>query len=226
MIMSSWEYTNTGASTTPENEELVRRIFAYIGYATEPEHSLDGSETVFEKPTVYCCKESDYEPATGHFTGAFSGFETQDLINLLNALFPGTVIYEHFTSGSTASDAWDCCDHVYDPGDMTCTVNTDDYYYGGPGHYGESEWKERFEIRPPKAEHVASLIDLSTKDGNGELTTLLLELSEKLAKGLVTCREIPGDTRKIGEHYDVCEDMVDPWTSEVEVGNNEETEED
>lgn len=209
--MGHWDYTNVGASTTAENKKYVEKIFEYIGYAPKPEYSPDGDECSFRKPEVFCCEDSACEKYSGNIKKVFGRFKTQDLINILNALFPNTTVYEHYAVGNNTSDTWENHCYVYDPEDMTCYVDEKYTSYGGDGPRGTKSWEERFAIGLPKDHHIQALIDLSTKDGNEELTALLLELTKKIKEGLIVYKENKKDKRKIGEPYDLVEKMGDSW---------------
>ena len=81
--------------------------------------------------------------------------------------------------------------------------------YGGDGPNGYRSWKERFTLSAPKQEYVQSLIELSTADGNGELTALLLELSRKLMEGLVCFKDDDSDTIATEHIEDFTRVMID-----------------
>lgn len=59
--------------------------------------------------------------------------------------------------------------------------------------------------------YVVNLIDLSAKDGNAELTALLLDLSQRLRASLVIFKDAVGDSRKIGKPYDIQERNQENW---------------
>lgn len=91
------------------------------------------------------------------------------------------------------------------------------------GPNGKRSSKKRFSLNPPKIEYVNALVDLSMADGNGELTALLLELSQKLKEGLIVYKDDPEDKREIGKLYDI-EDNVSGEEDDDE--DEEEPEED
>lgn len=209
--MSGWCYTNIGVSVTPENGELVEAILRYIGYDEEPE-----------------CVEG-YDDGYGYVDGIWvsgcDGWDVGDLLYLMNALFPGTIVGVHHAEGNTVSDTWEAQDETYDPATMTYSVYESYTDYGGGGPNGHRSWQERFAMQPPEIEDVQALIDISTEDGNGELTALLLELSRKLREGLIVYKDDPSDKRKIGEKYNVEERFEDEEEEDSEDGDDEEEEE-
>ena len=213
--MGHWDYTNIGASAKPKNAAHVEKIFEYIGYAKEPEYSPDGDECSFSTPDVYCCKYSDYEPSSGHIKRAFNKMTDEDLLYLLNALFPKTELYIHSASGNNTNDTWEIHDEVYNPSNMTYFAD-DKYTSYDDGPRGSKSLKKRFELKPPKAKYVDALIKISTSDGNEELTALLQKLSQKLKDGLITYAKDKTDHRPIGKEYDVIND-VDGLDDEMEV---------
>lgn len=88
---------------------------------------------------------------------------------------------------------------------MTCYYKA--FYQHSFGKDGEYSSKKRFALNPPKMEYVQALIDSSTKDGNPELTALLLDLSRKIKEGLIVYKDDPSDTREIGKEYDVVDNV-------------------
>lgn len=205
--MGSWSYKNIGADARPEHKKFVEKIFEYIGYTTEPANTGEGyAECTFWNPDVYGCVMSDYDEQSGYVKDCFRAFDETDLLCLLNALFPKTSVYVHTTEGNTVSDTWESHNRIYNADTMTLECKDSYTDYGGDGPNGYRSWKERFTLSAPKQEYVQSLIELSTADGNGELTALLLELSRKLMEGLVCFKDDDSDTRAIGEEYDVREE--------------------
>ncbi len=200
--MSSWDYINIGASVLPENKKYVKQIFKYIGFGERPAGG-DGAyeEAFFDDPDVFCCRYSNWERISGHIEKSFYGIQDEDLLNLLNALFPSTKLYVRHASGNDTSDSWENTDKVYDPGTMTC-------YYGysvtnyDVGPNGKEKWTERIALEPPKQEYVEALIKISTKEKNEELSSLLLELLQKLRNGEIVYKDDPTDKRIIGKMYD------------------------
>ena len=80
--MGRWDYKNVGASAEPENMKFVEKIFEYLGYGGLPETS-DGEECSFyPEPDVY-----------RSYTGGDLEADEEDLLYILNALFPGTNVY-------------------------------------------------------------------------------------------------------------------------------------
>lgn len=217
--MGYWDYTNVGASVVANNKQIVEKIFEYIGYGPEPDYSADGHECSFQYPEVYGCAESANSRYCGEIKEEFGDFTTQDLINLLNALFPNTAVYKHHAEGNNTSDTWENHCYVYNPKDMTCYINEKYTSYGGDGPRGKKSWKERYAIELPKEEHIQALIALSTKDGNEELTALLQELSGKIKEGLIACKGKRRDKRVIGEPYDLVEEMEEDSWDEDEDGD-------
>lgn len=233
--MGSWNYTNIGVSATSENEKHVKAILRYIGYGEEPDYSEEGDnhDYYYSFDVVYVCLDSDYPKYGAHFSEAFTGFDEQELLYLMNALFPGTTIEVHHAEGNNTSDTWEKHVETYDTDTMTYSVSESYTDYGGGGPEGERSWDERFAMRPPKPEYVQALIDSSTADDNSELTALLLELSRKLRDGLIVYKDDPADKRLIGQKYNEVDDVSgeegwdedgDDWgEDEDEEENGEET---
>lgn len=205
--MGHWDYENVGASATPDNKKYVQKIFEYIGYGLTPDYAEDGEECSFSYPDVYCCRYSDYDRWSGKIKKEFGDMDDEDLLYLLNALFPKTNVYVHAAEGNNTSDTWENHDTVYDTEDMTCYSN-DLYTSYDCGANGNKSSKARFVLKAPKAEYVSALIALSTEDGNTELTVLLQDLAKKLKDGLIIYEDDPSDEREIGKEYDI-EDNVE-----------------
>ena len=205
--MGHWDYVNVGASATAKNKSLGEKIFEYIGYAPEPDYAPDGDECSFYDPDVYCCEYSAYDRASGNRKESFKGLDEEQLLYLLNALFPRTNVYVHAAEGNNTSDTWEIHDIVYNTEDMTC-YSDDSYTSYDCGPKGKRSSKARFVLKPPKMEYVNALIDLSTADGNTELTTLLLDLSKKLKNGLIVYEDDLSDEREIGKQYDIEDDVT------------------
>lgn len=205
--MGHWDYRNIGASATPENKKHVQKIFEYIGYAPEPDYAPDGDECSFRDPDVYCCEYSAYDKSSGKIKKCFENMDEEQLLYILNALFPKANVYVHAAEGNNTDDTWENHDTVYDTEDMTCYSN-DSYTSYDCGPNGNRSSKKRFALKPPKMEYVSALIDFSTDDGNTELIALLLDLSEKLKKGMIVYEDDPSDKREIGKEYDI-EDNVE-----------------
>lgn len=215
--MSSWDYTNVGASAKPENKEFVEKIFEYIGFAKEPDYAEDGEECSFSDPDVYGCWYSENDSASGDVRACLGWFLERDLVNLLNALFPGTKVYIHKAEGNNTSDTWENHDIVYDTDNMTCYRNDSYTDYGADGPSGKRSSKERFVLKPPKEEHVSALIELSKEDGNIELADLLLDLESKLKDGLIVYEDDGTDHREIGEEYDVVDGVAGDTEDDEEI---------
>ena len=220
--MSHWNYTNVGASAKPENKRYVEKIFEYIGYNPDSEYN-DYDKCSFYKPDIYYCEYSAYEPFSGKIKSAFKNMQHEELLDLLNALFPNTDVYIHSAEGNDTNDTWENHNIVYDTNDMTCRY--DSFYTSydcGPS--GKRSHKERFALKPPQIEYVSALIDLSTADGNGELTALLIELSRKLKEGLIVYKDDPEDKREIGKPYDDEDNVTgeDKWDEYEEKSEDEE----
>ena len=204
--MGHWDYQNIGASASPENKKHVEKIFEYIGYAPTPDYAEDGEECSFDYPVVYCCKYSAYDRSSGNIKDSFWNMTDEDLLYLLNALFPQTNVYVHAAEGNNTSDTWENHDTVYDTEDMTC-YNDDSYTSYDCGPNGKRSSKARFVLKAPKVEYVDALIALSTEDGNTELTALLQDLAQKLKDGLIVYEDDPSDEREIGKEYDIEDDV-------------------
>lgn len=205
--MSSWDYKNVGASATSVNKKHVEKIFEYIGYAQGPEYDPEGDECSFDDPDVYCCEYSAYGRSSGDIKTEFNGIDECELLYLLNALFPKTDIFVHQAEGNDTSDTWENHDTIYDTKDMTRYCD-DSYTSYDCGPNGNRSSKARFALKPPKMKYVNALIDLSTAEGNSELTTLLRDLAEKLKNGMIVYENDPSDEREIGKEYDI-EDNVE-----------------
>lgn len=220
--MGCWDYTNVGASAKPENKKYVEKIFEYIGYAAEPDYAPDGEECSFREPDVYCCERSEDGCSGGNIRECFLDMQYEDLLNLLNALFPETDVYVHSAEGNNTSDTWENHDTVYSVDDMTC-YRTDSYTdYGGDGPNGNRSSKARFALQTPKTVFVTALIELSKEDGNEALTVLLEELEKRIRDGLIVYKDDPEDKRVIGEKYDVVDDVEDYGYSEEEEDEEDE----
>ena len=200
--MSSWDYINIGASAFPEHKKYVKQIFKYIGFGECPAGG-DGAyeKPFFDDPEIFCCRYSNWESISGHIEKSFYDMQDEDLLNLLNALFPSTRLYVRHASGNDTSDSWENTDKVYDPGTMTCYCGYSVTNYDvGPN--GKEKWTERIALEPPKQEYVEALIKISTQEKNEELTSLLLELLRKLRNGEIVYKDDPTDKRIIGKIYD------------------------
>lgn len=204
--MSFWDYKNVGASATSTNKKHVEKIFEYIGYAHGPEYDPEGDECSFNDPDVYCCEYSAYAKASGNIKSEFNGMDECELLYLLNALFPKTDIFVHQAEGNDTSDTWENHDTIYDTNDMTRYCD-DSYTSYDCGPNGNRSSKARFILKAPKTEYVNALINLSTKDGNTELTVLLQDLAQKLKTGSVVYENDPSDKREIGKEYDIEDDV-------------------
>lgn len=91
--MGYWKYTNIGASSTHSNNIHIQSIFEYMGYVSRQDLKYENGRT-FEKPDVYYCMR-DVHPSFNSVKSKFKdmdGYGFEDLRNLLNALFPGTVM--------------------------------------------------------------------------------------------------------------------------------------
>ncbi len=222
--MGYWDYTNVGASAKPENRELVERIFKYIGYAESPAYSGDGEDCSFGEPDVYCCQYSANVIDSGLLKGSFANFKPYDLLCLLNALFPETVVYVHSAEGNNTSDTWENHDTVYDVKDMTCYQRDSYTDYGGDGPNGLKTYKFRFVLKPPEMEYVTALFEISKEKGNAKLTELLMELINKLSDGQVIFKSDHSDERVVGLLYDIVDD-VQGLDDSIDDGDDEEDEE-
>lgn len=212
--MSYWNYQNLGASAKPENRNFIRKIFDYIGINQSPEYSAYEDRS-FNTPDIYGCFYSEYNNTSSEFMSQVGAFGPDDLLYILNALFPKTKVYSHSAEGNDTSDTWENHSEVYDVDSMTLYGKDVYTSYGGDGPVGEKVWKERFALKPPEAEQIEVLIDLSTKDGNAELTALLQELLRKISNGEVIYDEDPEDKREIGVEYDITDNVVG-WDEEDE----------
>ena len=205
--MGWWDYKNIGASTSRLNKHLVARIFEYMGYCSRPDYAADGEDCSFSEPDVYFCMSSvnPYVDEQIRWVKALDGYDIKDLRDLLNALFPGTIMYIHSASGNNTSDTWENHDEVYNPHDMTC-YGIDKYVdYGGGTYQPNRSWKARFDLKPPKLSFVEALISISADDENTELTTMLQKLAEKLKDKTIVYVDDPSDDRKVNKKYDIVE---------------------
>lgn len=178
--MGYWNYTHIGASATQENKKHVEKIFDYIGYGRELDYS-DGEECSFAEPEIYRCRSSENPSVKSqiHEKFVFLSFSENELLNLLNALFPGTSVYVHQASGNNTSDTWENHDRIYDISSMTMN-STDSYTAYGSGGTSEKRYGQKpFTISLPEPQYVYSLILLSNLDGNTELATLLEKLIQR-----------------------------------------------
>lgn len=211
--MGYWNYKNVGASASHESKKYIEKIFEYIGYAPKPDCSNDYGKCSFRDPEVYGCEYSEIDSISGRIKDCFSNYQTEDLLYILNALFPNTKVYIHKSEGNNTSDTWEDHDEIYDTTNMTY-YGLDSYTdYGGGGANGTKQWKSRFTLKLPRSEYIQSLIDLSQKDNNEELTELLVGLYRKIEEGLISYKDDPLDTRVIGKEYDV-EDNVKYYNEE------------
>lgn len=203
--MGSWDYKNIGASTEDSNVKHVEKIFEYMGYCSKPDCADGYDECSFDTPKVYYCMSSD-EPNISErirYIKALHQYGIKDLTDLLNALFPGILIYVHAASGNDTSDTWENHDEVYNPEDMTC-YGMDSYTdYGGGTNHPNKSWKARFILEPPKIGFVQKLIDFSIKDENAELTASLQELVQKLKNKKIAYPDDGTDNRIINKRYDI-----------------------
>lgn len=223
--MGYWDYQNVGASAMPENKKHLEKIFEYIGYASEPDYAPDGEECSFDYPDVYCCECSADNGYSGKIKKEFRDLSNEDLLYLLNALFPHTDVYVHAAEGNDTNDTWENHDTIYDTEDMTCYRN-DLYTSYDCGANGKRSSKARFVLKAPKAEYVSALIALSTEDGNTELTALLQDLAKKLKDGLIIYEDDPSDEREIGKEYDIEDDVQgDEYDDYYDENEDEEDEE-
>lgn len=223
--MGYWDYKHIGASAKRENKKHVEKIFDYIGYGRELDYS-DGEECSFVEPDVYRCWTSDNPSVESEINikKAFRPFDKIDLLNLLNALFPGTNVYVHSAEGNNTSDTWENHDEVYDATSMTLECKDSYTDYGGDGPTGERSWKERFALKPPEMKYITALTELSTADGNTELTALLEELAQKLRDGLIVYEDDGSDERVIGQRYDVDDNVYGEEEEDEEDWDDEENE--
>ena len=205
--MSSWNFINIGASADPDNIRLVRKIFEYFGIAEKPAWSASGYDKCsFSLPEVYGCSSSEYEKETGKCRVAYNGFVEDHLMSLLNALFPGTLVYVHSSEGDTVSDAYEFDDDIYDPRDMTRYSTTVYENHGSKGPNGTRISRARFRFREPDRHYVEEMLRVSRKDGNAVLAELLESLLQKLKEGTIIFTDDPSDEREINKKYDIRED--------------------
>ena len=194
--MGSWDYKNIGASAEPENKRFIEKIFNYLGYSGAPETS-DGDECSFYPiPDVY-----------RSYSGGDIDPEDEDVLYILNALFPLTKIYVHRAEGNNTSDTWENHDEIYDTEDMTWSAVDKYTDYGGWGPNGEKSRKARFVLKPPESWMIEELIEYSRDDGETELTLLLEDLLRKLNDGLIVYEDDRTDDRVVGELYDVIDEI-------------------
>ena len=225
--MGYWDYVNVGASANINNKGHIEKIFEYIGYAPEPDYAPDGEECSFYDPDVYCCKYSANDSANGNIKDSFKDMSEEDLLYLLNALFIKTNVYVHHAEGNNTSDTWENHDIIYNVEDMTCYRNDSYTDYGGSGPNGKRSSKARFILKAPRAEFINALINLSIKDGNMGLTTLLQDLAQKLKEGLVVYEDNPEDSREIDNEYDIQDNVEGELNDEYdEFDEDEDDEED
>ncbi len=200
-----WNYTNIGASASIQNLWYVRKIFDYMGYASEADISdADECQYAFKYPPVYYCKSSDSNiDEQIHAVAELEDYDIKDLCDLLNALFPRTWLFVRSVLLED-DNAWESHERVYDTDNMTCH-GLDRYIFCGESNPYEPDtsWKMRFSLEPPKMDYVQALINISKKNGNADLTKLLLELAQKLRNGEIVYIENSSDPRKINEIYDV-----------------------
>ena len=205
--MGRWSFTNVGASASLQNVKYVKKIFEYMGYSEETD-SFFSEQCGFKKPPVYYCMSSE-DPRIEeqiHQVAALDGYDTKDLLNLLNALFPETWLYVYSSCGNNTSDTWEEHSEVYNTDDMTC-YGLDKYTCEGneDPYEPNTSWKSRFILEPPKPEYVQELIIISIEDDNPELTTMLEELAQKIQDEEIVYIDDGSDTREIGEMYDCME---------------------
>lgn len=200
--MGWWDYTNIGASASRQNQKHIEKIFEYMGYASEADHSPDGGKRTFDRPAVYYCMRS-VNPGIEEQIREVKELQygVKALRDLLNALFPKTIIYLHSASGNNTSDTWKNSDEIYVPQNMTC-YSFDSHTYEGRDRPVKS-WKSRFVLEPPPIAFIQALIDISANDGNAELTLLLHELAQKLRDHKIVYEDDGSDTRIISREYDV-----------------------
>ncbi len=203
--MSSWDFTNIGASTGYEYKKHIEKIFDYLGFTERAIHNGSG-KCFFLEPPIYRCRHSGCREED---RSAASDITAKELLDLLNALFPGTNVYEHSDQGSSVSDCWDITDCVYNIRDMTYYYVFSNTDYGEGASRGKSH-KARFALEPPKKEYVSLLADLSREDRNTELTALLQELLNSLEAGNIVCKNDERDTRIINKAYDIVKRKWDP----------------
>ena len=205
--MGMWSFTNVGASASLQNVKYVKKIFEYMGYSEETD-SFFSEQCGFKKPPVYYCMSSE-DPRIEeqiHQVAALDGYDTKDLLNLLNALFPETWLYVYSSYGNNTSDTWEEHSKVYNTDDMTC-YGLDKYTCEGneDPYEPNTSWKSRFILEPPKPEYVQELIIISIEEDNPELTTMLEELAQKIQDEEIVYIDDGSDTREIDEMYDCME---------------------
>ena len=211
--MSYWNYENIGASARPENKKYIQKIFKYIGISDRPGYS-PYEERTFTNPAVYGCFYDEHKDNTGEFMSRVHLFGPDDLLYILNALFPKTKVYSHSAEGNDTSDTWENHSRIYDADSMTLYGKDSYTSYSGDGPSGEQTWKERFVMKPPELKHIEVLAEISAADGNEEITGLLQDLLRKLKDGQIVYAEDPGDKRKVGEKYDVSGHVTEPEDEE------------
>ena len=188
--MGVWNFTNVGASPKPEFRKYVEKIFDYIGYASVYGY-MDEDDYCPDPDDVYRCKDSNYEEWNGYIRRCFRdyGYDERDLFDILNALFPNTGVYIHHSEGNSLG--WLSHEEYFDTDRMIYYTVDDEYNDDFDSEYeeetdvNEEEEEEPIVMKPPKPEHIDALIELSTADGNEELTALLLELSRKMKEGFI-----------------------------------------
>lgn len=229
----SWNYQNIGASVTTKNRKFVESIFRYIGYSNELGECDDVCETYslravypdYEKKdnNVYGCK-FDYSSCMDFDgpEGVFEEFKEKDLFDLLNALFPNTIVFSQIREGSNASWQYvsDNIDILFDAATRTLHVRNDVRDETGEMPQGHKYIKVRCDLNVPELEYVEALVEESSKDGNSELTALLLDLVQKIKDGKMIIEPVEDD-REPDVQYD-----IDEYWEEVEEENWDEDDED
>ena len=211
--MAFWNYKNIGASSAPQNNKHIEKIFGYMGYVSRQNCVYENGRS-FQKPAVYYCMRSA-DPRDNCGKIKFKDLEEYsfvDLRNLLNALFPETVMSLHMSIGSNTSDTEENHDEIHQPYNMT-VYGFDSYIEEGQELEPNRSWKARFALEAPKMEYVQALIKASEDDGNAKLTTLLQELAEKIRDGKIVYPDNPSDNRPVDEKYDVIYDVKPPQIS-------------
>ena len=210
--MSSWDFTNIGASGSSQDIKYLKKIFEYMGYCPNYEIVPCYDEFRFGRlPHVYCCMSSidSYYDDQISFVFELNPYGVKELRNLLNALFPGILFYIHSASGDDVSDTWESHDEVFNPDDMTC-YGVDSYTdYGGGTYRPARYWKARFILEPPPLAYVEALTQISKDDGNEELTELLTELARKLRNDELVYIDDGSDTRKVNKKYDIVKGKIE-----------------